>query len=68
LNVGGARSAKMIKGAALSVYKGAPHGLMSTHQQQLHADLLDFARQRPQEAGRLRQTEASRSEAAGPPA
>jgi non-heme chloroperoxidase len=42
----GERSAKMIKDATLKVYKGAPHGLMTTHQQQFNADLLDFARQR----------------------
>jgi non-heme chloroperoxidase len=44
--VGGLRSAKLIKGATLKVYQGAPHGLMMTHQQQFNADLLDFARQR----------------------
>jgi non-heme chloroperoxidase len=44
--VGGLRSAKMIKGAILKIYPGAPHGLMSTHRDQLHADLLEFARQK----------------------
>jgi len=44
--VGGLRSSKMIAGATLKVYQGAPHGLMTTHQQQFNADLLDFARQR----------------------
>ena len=43
--VGGLRSSKMIDGATLEVYKGAPHGLMSTHQAQLNADLLQFIRQ-----------------------
>ena len=43
--LGGARSAKLIKGATLKVYRGAPHGLMSTHQAQFNADLLEFARQ-----------------------
>jgi non-heme chloroperoxidase len=43
--VGGLRSAKMIKGAVLKVYPGAPHGLMATHRDQLHADLLAFAQQ-----------------------
>ncbi len=43
--VGGSRSSKMIKGATLKVYEGAPHGLMSTHQQRFNADLLDFVRQ-----------------------
>ena len=42
--VGGQRSSKMIKGAELKVYRGAPHGLMSTHQEQLNNDLLDFIR------------------------
>jgi len=46
ISVGGNRSAKMIKDATYKVYKGAPHGLMSTHQQQFNTDLLDFARQR----------------------
>jgi non-heme chloroperoxidase len=44
--VSGERSAKMIKDATYKVYKGAPHGLMTTHQRQFNADLLDFARQR----------------------
>jgi non-heme chloroperoxidase len=45
ITVGGLRSAKMIEGAELKVYKGAPHGLMSTHKDQFNTDLLDFARQ-----------------------
>jgi non-heme chloroperoxidase len=45
INVGGLRSAKMIKGATLEVYKGAPHGLMTTHREQFNADVLEFARQ-----------------------
>jgi non-heme chloroperoxidase len=36
------RSSKMIKDATLKVYPGAPHGLMSTHQQQFNTDLLNF--------------------------
>jgi non-heme chloroperoxidase len=52
--VGGLRSAKMIKGATLKVYEGAPHGLMTTHQQRLNADLLEFARQRPAVAASTR--------------
>ncbi len=49
LAISAARSAKLIKNSRLKVYPGAPHGLMSTHQQQFNADLLDFARQ-PSEA------------------
>jgi non-heme chloroperoxidase len=44
--VGGDRSSKMIKDATYKVYKGAPHGLMSTHQQQFNTDLLEFAREK----------------------
>jgi non-heme chloroperoxidase len=44
INVGGNRSVKMIKGATLKVYQGAPHGLMSTHQARFNADLLAFAK------------------------
>jgi non-heme chloroperoxidase len=43
--VGGERSAKMIKGAILDVYKGAPHGLPTTLKDKLSADLLAFAQQ-----------------------
>jgi non-heme chloroperoxidase len=45
--VGGLRSVKMIKGATLKVFPGAPHGLMSTHRDLFHADLLEFVQQQP---------------------
>jgi non-heme chloroperoxidase len=45
INIAGLRSAKMIEGARLEVYKKAPHGLMSTNKYQYNADLLVFARQ-----------------------
>lgn len=48
IKISGLRSSKMIKGATLKVYAGAPHGLMSTHQEQFNADLLEFSRQRSQ--------------------
>jgi non-heme chloroperoxidase len=35
-------SSKRIKGAKLKVYKGAPHGLCSTHKNEVNADLLAF--------------------------
>jgi non-heme chloroperoxidase len=35
-------SAKIIKGATLKIYPGAPHGLCSTHKDQVNADLLAF--------------------------
>jgi non-heme chloroperoxidase len=37
-------SAKIIPGAALKVYAGAPHGLPTTHQDLFNADLLAFCR------------------------
>jgi non-heme chloroperoxidase len=38
----GALQAKMIKNSTLKVYKGAPHGLCTTHKQQVNEDLLAF--------------------------
>lgn len=35
-------SSKLIKQAELKIYKGAPHGLCSTHKDQVNADLLAF--------------------------
>ena len=35
-------SSKLIKNAILKVYQGAPHGLCSTHKEQVNADLLAF--------------------------
>jgi non-heme chloroperoxidase len=64
ITISGNRSAKMIKDAVYKVYKGAPHGLMSTHQQQFNADLLDFARQRQAAPGRRGGSEAAVARAA----
>jgi non-heme chloroperoxidase len=36
------RSRKLIKGAKVQIYPGAPHGLTATHQDQVNADLLAF--------------------------
>jgi non-heme chloroperoxidase len=36
------QSSKIVKGATLKVYKGAPHGMPSTHKDQINADLLAF--------------------------
>jgi non-heme chloroperoxidase len=38
------RTAKIVKGARLEVYKGAPHGLAQTLTDRVNADLLAFAR------------------------
>jgi non-heme chloroperoxidase len=35
-------SAKLVKKAELKVYPGAPHGLCTTHKDQINRDLLDF--------------------------
>lgn len=36
------KSSKIVKDATLKIYPGAPHGLPSTHKDQLNADLLAF--------------------------
>jgi len=36
------KTVKLVRDARLKVYPGAPHGLMVTHRDQLHADLLAF--------------------------
>jgi len=38
----GEMSAKIVSGATLKVYPGAPHGLPSTHKDRLNSDLLAF--------------------------
>jgi non-heme chloroperoxidase len=38
-------SVALVKGATLKVYPGAPHGLCSTHKNQLNTDLLAFLRE-----------------------
>lgn len=35
-------SSKLIKNAELKIYKGAPHGICSTHKDQINSDLLSF--------------------------
>lgn len=40
----GMLSAKLIKGAPLQIYEGAPHGLASTMKERLNADLLGFVK------------------------
>jgi non-heme chloroperoxidase len=46
----GALQAKLIKGAALKVYKAAPHGLCTTHKDQVNEDLLAFFKTEAQRA------------------
>mgnify|MGYP001952367165 CR=1 FL=1 len=35
-------SSKLVRGSTLKVYPGAPHGLPTTHKDQVNADLLEF--------------------------
>src|SRR5437660_11923850 len=44
-------SSKLVKNATLKVYPGAPHGLCSTHQDQVNADLLAFLKASHQPKG-----------------
>ena len=43
-------SAKLVKGSTLKVYKGAPHGLCTTHKDQVNEDLLAFFKAEAQRA------------------
>jgi non-heme chloroperoxidase len=38
----GRLSAKLVRGAVLKVYPGAPHGMVETMRERINADLLDF--------------------------
>jgi non-heme chloroperoxidase len=40
----GLLQSKLIKGAVLKVYKGAPHGLCTTKKDEVNADLLEFVK------------------------
>jgi non-heme chloroperoxidase len=42
LSLTGQKTAQLIEGSRLTVYEGAPHGLMFTHMERLNADLLTF--------------------------
>ena len=42
IDVTARRSAKLIPGAILKVYEGAPHGMCTTLKDQINADLLEF--------------------------
>jgi len=44
LEISGAESARLIDGARLIVYPGAPHGLTETHKERFNRDLLEFLR------------------------
>ncbi len=38
------KSSRLIKGAELRIYEGAPHGMATTHKTRINKDLLEFAR------------------------
>jgi non-heme chloroperoxidase len=42
LELSGRKSAAIIKGATLKIYPGAPHGMYTTHADEVNADLLAF--------------------------
>jgi len=44
------QSAKLVKGATLKMYKGFPHGMPTTHAEQINADLLAFVEQNKEAA------------------
>ena len=44
IRASGLMSSKIVKGATLKIYPGAPHGLCSTLKDQVNADLLAFIR------------------------
>jgi non-heme chloroperoxidase len=43
-------SVKLVKGATLKIYKGAPHGMCTTHKEQVNEDLLAFIKRADQAA------------------
>jgi non-heme chloroperoxidase len=45
IDVSARAAVKLIKGAKLIVYKGAPHGFPETRKDQLNQDLLNFLRE-----------------------
>jgi non-heme chloroperoxidase len=42
IDTGGRASARIVNGATLTVYPGAPHGITDTHRDQLNQDLFEF--------------------------
>ena len=44
INISGKKSAQLIKGAQTIFYPGMPHGLTTTHQDEVNADLLKFVK------------------------
>ena len=44
IGASGQLSSKIAKGATLKIYKGAPHGMCTTHKDQVNEDLLAFVK------------------------
>ena len=42
INASALMSSKIVKGATLKIYKGAPHGMCTTLKHQVNEDLLQF--------------------------
>jgi non-heme chloroperoxidase len=55
------KSVKLIPGAVLKVYPGFPHGMCSTHKDQINEDLLDFIAAAEKERGEPRQAMKERT-------
>lgn len=57
LAISGKKTARLVKGAKEIYYPGAPHGITTTHQDKVNADLLEFlrgtARNAPQRGRRM---------------
>jgi non-heme chloroperoxidase len=49
IDVSARRSSKLIPGAVLKVYEGAPHGMCTTIKDQINADLLEFVGKRQEQ-------------------
>lgn len=46
IDISGRQSAKLVQGAKLIVYPGAPHGLTDTHKDKVNQDLLSFLQEK----------------------
>jgi non-heme chloroperoxidase len=42
IGISGQVSARIVKGATLKIYPGLPHGMCSTHKDQINTDLFEF--------------------------
>jgi non-heme chloroperoxidase len=54
-------SSKLVKGARLVVYEGAPHGMCSTHKDRVNNELLSFFKEGAPEGSRTDRVEATAS-------